>query len=354
MPAETIDVFISHSTADGYLSKAISQFIEEELNLSVYLAEESLGQVSSDWRKELIEKIKACKCFIPIITKNSLNRPWVMFESGAAAIQEKPFFVLTTSKETQVDLMGYPKGNDFNYDISTKKIFKKFINALYYEFNGKDIPRNFLQYLEDRDIFKEILKSASQRRIFIGGSFPDTEYKHAIKTGQTQKKGLQLIIEQITTELLKRGYKIASCPDVRYVGKMVAETVLDWCQENNKRWQDHYEISGDIFYLRDDLDDADGDKLRQMILDGFKASRREYLKSQDVILFIGGNNRTFIEYEVAQELDNIKICAIPFFGGTSLKIFEEQKDKERPPVRKSEPKWKNEILQGIIDFIDKY
>jgi len=136
------DIFISYASADILLAKKLKQLLETELNLTVFLSEENLGEVTDNWREDIINNIRKSKCFIPILTKTALNRPWVMYESGAADIQGVPFFVVTTSWTRQADTMGFPRGDKFVYSINKKEQLERLIHAIYHKFYDREFNRS--------------------------------------------------------------------------------------------------------------------------------------------------------------------------------------------------------------------
>lgn len=84
-------VFISHSTKDKWVARQISKEIEasgSKGRIKTFLDEKDIetGDSISDSIKE---NIKACDEFLILLTRDSVNRQWVLLELGAAWILEK-------------------------------------------------------------------------------------------------------------------------------------------------------------------------------------------------------------------------------------------------------------------------
>lgn len=80
---EEYDVFISHSTKDKRLIKALRQTLEEEFNLSAYIDwDEDNGMSRDDVADTVKERMKHCKSFLIVKTENSDMSSWVSWETG--------------------------------------------------------------------------------------------------------------------------------------------------------------------------------------------------------------------------------------------------------------------------------
>jgi TIR domain len=79
-------VFISHSTKDRWIARQIAKLLEEggsRFGVKAFLDERDIG--FGDSISETIRKnIEGCSEFLVLLSKNSINRPWVLIEISAA------------------------------------------------------------------------------------------------------------------------------------------------------------------------------------------------------------------------------------------------------------------------------
>lgn len=84
-------VFISHSTRDRWIAKQIANLIEEkgrQFRVKTFLDEKDIE--GGDLIPESIRKnIQQCDEFLLLLSRYSINRPWVLIELGAAWGLEK-------------------------------------------------------------------------------------------------------------------------------------------------------------------------------------------------------------------------------------------------------------------------
>lgn len=79
-------VFVSHSTKDRWIAKQISQLLETsgvDFGVKTFLDERDIG-VGDSIPDTIRENIKECNEFLVLLTKNSIDRPWVLIEISAA------------------------------------------------------------------------------------------------------------------------------------------------------------------------------------------------------------------------------------------------------------------------------
>ena len=83
MPREH-DVFISFAEPDRKLANILHELFNA-VGISSYFAPEALRKTPHDWEDGILRKgLRQSDCFVPIFSKHSLNRKWVIFEAGAA------------------------------------------------------------------------------------------------------------------------------------------------------------------------------------------------------------------------------------------------------------------------------
>jgi hypothetical protein len=79
-------VFVSHSTKDRWIAKQISQLLESsgvDFGVKPFLDERDIV-VGDSIPDTIRQKIKECNEFLVLLTKNSIERPWVLIEISAA------------------------------------------------------------------------------------------------------------------------------------------------------------------------------------------------------------------------------------------------------------------------------
>lgn len=84
-------VFLSHSHVDRDIAKCFSLMIERVTlsQLQMWVSTDERGErgivVGDNWLEKVRSKLQECQAIIPLITPNSINRPWIYFESGFGA-----------------------------------------------------------------------------------------------------------------------------------------------------------------------------------------------------------------------------------------------------------------------------
>ena len=83
----SLRAFISYSTKDKHLAGQIKTCLEK-YGLSVFLAHDDL-QISDEWMDKIIEELKSCHVFIPLLTDNYKGSDWTDQEAGYALAFDK-------------------------------------------------------------------------------------------------------------------------------------------------------------------------------------------------------------------------------------------------------------------------
>jgi hypothetical protein len=84
-------VFISHSTKDRWIARQISYLLEtrgRRCGVKTFLDERGIG-VGDSIPETIRQNIEDCNEFLVLLTRNSIDRPWVMIEISAAWGQRK-------------------------------------------------------------------------------------------------------------------------------------------------------------------------------------------------------------------------------------------------------------------------
>lgn len=82
-----VRAFISYSTKDKHLAGQIKTCLEK-YGLAVFLAHEDL-HISDEWMDKIIEELKSCHVFIPLLTDNYKGSEWTDQEAGYALAFDK-------------------------------------------------------------------------------------------------------------------------------------------------------------------------------------------------------------------------------------------------------------------------
>jgi hypothetical protein len=86
-----LKIFLSHSTLDRDIAATLKQLIKDLFGEGVtveYSSDQEAGggiPPGAEWVPWINQKIKAANQTYVLLTPNSINRPWVLWESGAAA-----------------------------------------------------------------------------------------------------------------------------------------------------------------------------------------------------------------------------------------------------------------------------
>lgn len=327
------DVFISFAEPDRMLAEKLSELLRA-LGLSWFFAPRNLPRDSpNDWQKGILEEgLEQSRCFIPIFTRQSLHRRWVLFEAGAAAALKLKFLV------THVDGVEDKEINLFPY--AHHLIHFK----LYEEQHLKDLVTNIQRaktdshanldsfsskvdtvFVERRSLVDAVLCRARRRWVFIAGNRPEGRNPG----NSVDMKHLKKVVELLSTRLIEAGFNISACPQVKPVGKIALEAAQKWmatdapCPVTGCRVD--YEIAG-IYPIDQELrrtklkDRHIQTRWREHLLE----FRMSYLSDKDWLILIGGNRGSIEEFEAVDRLNEdshgIKVCFITCFGGAAKKL----------------------------------
>lgn len=86
-PIYKYDVFISYSTIDTSIANELRKSIENE-GLSCFMSEKDIP-TASPWVDEIRNAIHLSKRVLLLITPRSIDRPWILLETGAAWALQK-------------------------------------------------------------------------------------------------------------------------------------------------------------------------------------------------------------------------------------------------------------------------
>ncbi|HEX9424380.1 MAG TPA: toll/interleukin-1 receptor domain-containing protein [Pyrinomonadaceae bacterium] len=108
-------VFISHSTKDRWIAKQIAKLLEAAGGIKTFLDERDI-KVGDSIPESIRTNIQQCNEFLVLLTRNSLNRPWVLIEISAAWGQGKRIIAIVdkVAPEEMPEIMLPYKAIDLN------------------------------------------------------------------------------------------------------------------------------------------------------------------------------------------------------------------------------------------------
>lgn len=369
MPSRTIkhDAFISFASPDKKLAAALKKLCKS-INCKAYFSDQDVKRSDIEMKKAIRTAIKSSRVLITIYSRYSLNRNWVMYETGIADALNVSRIPTRVASVTNQDIAKLPPDEYnilrlFNFEDLAEvliKILKK---------RGASGSKAALtvkkEISPDDPLIKEVLSLAGMRRVFIAGNIPhgieNTNAKSGGKSNSYKQyvKKLEEFCENVTFELYDSGFSVSSCPQVDSVGEVVTNASNDWLTDNAKTASADFKIGG--IYPIDNV--SSETEYSDEAIKSWKALvrnfRKSYLIDMEWLLLIGGNQGTKDEYDVAREL-GIKTIAIPCFGGTAQEIYDSDLDvridqcrrcktRKKAPTLKTIPVCINDIIKHFVE-----
>lgn len=121
-------VFISHSTNDRWIAKQMAALIEERCQtygVKTFLDEKDMA-IGESIRESIRKNIQECDEFLVLLSRYSIDRPWVLIEIGAAWVLGKRIITIIdkVTPEEMPDIITPYKAIDLND-------FDKYLEQLY-------------------------------------------------------------------------------------------------------------------------------------------------------------------------------------------------------------------------------
>lgn len=90
-------VFISHAASDKPLAEAIREVVREYLPDSRVFVASRPGHITTgeEWWGRITSELRSADAFIVLLTADSVGRPWINFETGAAWFSGRTLLTLT-------------------------------------------------------------------------------------------------------------------------------------------------------------------------------------------------------------------------------------------------------------------
>ncbi|MBI5094145.1 MAG: toll/interleukin-1 receptor domain-containing protein [Candidatus Hydrogenedentes bacterium] len=322
------DVFISFAQPDKDLANKLRALLTA-VDLTWYFAPEDLPRSDGDWEENILKDgLKESRYFLPILTRESLHRSWVLFEAGAAAALKLPFLITHVHGIDEKEINFFPHGaKPFHFKLYEKPALKQLILKIGEgRFRSERDRQAFVANVNDvfarqPNVIEEVLCRARRRWVFIAGNHPRVRSKRVIS---------DKFIRLLSAKLIEAGFNISACPQVEPVGKVALETAAKWVASGQRcpltGCKIDYEIAG-LYPLDRELRTG-GIHAPDIInrwQDKLLEFRRSYLTDKDWLIVIGGNEGSEEEFDAVRALNaggkqRIKVCFVTCFGGAAQEL----------------------------------
>jgi hypothetical protein len=342
--------FLSFATEDAQLVECLKE-VFNALGHTVFFSKTDIGEAGSpEWRKEIIKQIKRSSTFIPIYTRYSIQRPWVLYESGVADSSglARARFPVRVSSVSISEIAENPRaGSDpLVYDLFLETSVRNFFRCVcghHRKTTGLETARNIDDaklHTDDpvnkviNELVKKIVNLSKTRWAFVAGNTPTNldqlkkDVPWALSKEQYEAKLKDFVIA-LTETLIEEGFSVSACPQVESVGMHVIATAAHKVSANSLGECVDYRLGGihpvDQFLRAKNLQLSDSaiKHWREHIKD----FRKYYLRDQEWLVLLGGNEGTREEADAAKEC-GVKVMPVPCFGGTAKNIWEEAAPKK--------------------------
>lgn len=336
--------FLSFADPDRPLVKALNDLFWQ-LREPTYFAPIELPATGSPaWREKILEGVQSSCCFVPIYTRHSISRKWVLYESGVADSIGLPRFPAKVSGIGISDIEDLPNPSALVYDLSDREgLVQLLINVCLSKGGDRSRVEADVHRVVDRSTHaREILNLAKVRWVFVAGNTPNDESTlRADLKWYTNKADYEARLRKFAVSLagslLGDGFSIAACPQVGSVGLHVINTTADLL--SSKAFSDpvDYRISGIYPIDRDAREINLSENAKKQWVAHIMSFRRSYLDDQEWLILIGGNQGTIDEYTGAKEC-GVKVFAVPCFGGSARAIWRNEPRDPGDPCTSCEKK----------------
>jgi hypothetical protein len=344
--------FLSFAHPDRELVMCLKSLFGQ-LNKEVFFSLQELRKAKTrEWRTKITEAIHDSTCFIPIYTRHSLRREWVLYESGIADAYKLHRLPARVASVSPSDIEDLPSPGAFVYDLSEKDLLARLIiNVCVHD--GEDeaafTPRVY-NIVQDSPLAKRVCQLSLTRWVFIAGNYPeDAALPNSginwFTTRQEYLDRLKRFCEMLTEALLDQGFSVSACPQVESVGMHVINRAVSYLDSVQHPSDVDFSIGGIYPIDRTARKSSLSETARRKWLDHIMEFRKSYLSNQEWIILIGGNEGTKEEHDAARK-SKVKVMAIPCFGGTAAVIHSRTADNIKGPCAHCEKR------KGLCDVKD--
>jgi hypothetical protein len=342
--SESYDAFLSFADPDRDLVETIHDLFWL-MQKRTYFAPKDLQEAkTTKWRKQIRLAIQNSKAFVPIYTRHSIGRPWVLYESGLADARDLLRFPARVSSISVSEIEDLPSDSAFCYDLSNRENLASLITNVCSNgtTNRDEIAAKVQRKVMTSDLAKKVLTLSKKRWVFIAGNRPDDISQHDsgvdwFTTQSDYENRLRNFSEILTECLLDQEFSISACPQVPTLGKHITQKALNCLGSREYGEHIEFKISGIYPIDRDAREITLLETAKKKWLEHILSFRKTYLSNQEWLVIIGGTLGTQEEYEAACDC-KVKVFAVPCFGGTARKIFEKEKLTRHHPCDKCDRK----------------
>ena len=350
MPQQhTYAAFLSFAYPDKELVKCLSNLFKQ-VGKDVFFSPQELPKAKTEeWRTSIKDAIRESTCFVPIYTRHSLRREWVLYESGVADACKLLRVPARAASVSPLEIEDLPNPGAFVYDLSDKELLAKLIIKVGVhdgedeaEFTTKVYNQVLSSPLADR-----IAQLSRTRWVFIAGNYPENAALPNsgidwFTNRQEYLDRLKKFCEMLTDELLDQGFSVCACPQVEAVGMHVTARAVEYLGNVDHPAHVDFAIGGIHPIDREARKSGLSETAIRKWLDHIMEFRKSYLSNQEWLILIGGNHGTKEEYDAARD-SKVKVITIPCFGGTAATLYSRDTDPVKGPCARCEKR------QGLCD-----
>ena len=362
-PQKKYVAFLSFADPDRELANSISNLLSE-LGQRAYFAPLDLPKTGTpEWRRAIISAIQNSCTFLPIYTRHSLRRPWVLYESGVADASKLPRFPARVSSVSVSDIDYLPSRDALCYDLSDIDSLADLLTnvCLQKGVTREEISPRVHRVLDSMEnTIKKIITLSKIRWVFIAGNFardasqPDSGIKWYTTQADYEAR-LKDFVETLTETLLCREFSISACPQVPAVGRHVTNKALSCLDSKHYLAPADFKIGGIYPIDREAREITLSEGAKRKWLGHLLSFRKTYLADQEWLIVIGGNVGTSEEYEAAREC-GVKVFPIPCFGGTAASIADPERNLLAEPCRSCQRRdglCGSEGIAKVVEYLEK-
>ncbi len=344
MNPKQFTAFLSFADPDRPLVKALNDLFWQMREPTYFAPVELPTTGSPAWREKILEGIRGSYSFVPIYTRHSISRKWVLYESGVADCAGLPRFPAKVSSIAVSDIEDLPSPSALVYDLSDREsLTQLLVNVCLSKGGDRSKVETDVHRIVDRSTHvREILNLAKVRWAFVAGNTPNDEsglrtdlHWYESKIGYEER--LRLFAVMLAGSLLGDGFSIAACPQVASVGLHIINTTADLLASKNYLDSVDYRISGIYPIDREARKIQLSENAKKQWVAHIMSFRKSYLGEQEWLILIGGNQGTIDEYTAAKEC-GVKVFAVPCFGGSAMAIWKNEPHDDENPCSSCEKK----------------
>lgn len=317
--------------------RSLFQQLNKQVFYSPQSLQESLKAKPKGWRRKIIDAVRDSACFVPIYTRHSLRREWVLYESGVADAFRKQRFPARSASVSPTEIEDLPGPGDFVYDLSDKDQLAQLITNVC-EQDGDDrgtVQPKVFNVVHNSPLAEAVCKLARTRWVFVAGNYPDNAAQPSSGINWFTNRAdylerLKRFCEMLTESLLEGGFSVCACPQVDSVGMHVTAKAVAYLDDTDHPPHVDFAIGGIYPIDRDARNRALSETARRKWHNHIMEFRKSYLSKQEWLVLIGGNEGTREEHDAAKKA-KVKVIAIPCFGGMAASLHAKTTDSGREP-----------------------